>query len=295
MKPDHIDDARATIKRNDQRSIDVVLVNIPASAGYLDVEERTTPRLSTCDGERAHRLSARSPIEGRAWRAARIATRIVLERWIGPGVRGRAFELEPGGRPHLGVGALAFSLSHSGSYALIAVARRGTIGADIEQVRPLQMSDERRARIVSAARRLSSLGDPSAVSMTTQDEADVLQAWVRLEAIAKASGLGIAHLLTKTGVIGDGKANLGQRLSGFAVRDLVVGSDDGPHTGNATTLDPASALLPSPAVWKSSRDQPREPVAYVAAIAAPSLPSVIPVTSFPANADALARFLANAA
>ncbi len=280
---------------NDQRSFDVVLVDIPAIAGYLDLEERATPRLSTCDSERAIRMSAHSPNEGRAWRTARVATRIVLERWIGPEIRGRAFALEPGGRPHLGSGAVAFSLSHSGSFALIAVARHGTIGADIEQVRPLRMSDERRARIVSAARRLSPSCSPIAAPLSAYGEADVLQAWVRLEAIAKASGLGIAHLLTKTGVIGDGKANLGQRLSGLAVRDLVVGSDDGPHTGNATTLDPASALLPSPAVWKSSRDQPREPVAYVAAIAAPSLPAVIPVTSFPANADALARFLANAA
>lgn len=279
---------------NDQRSFDVVLVDIPAIAGYLDLEERATPRLSTCDSERAIRMSAHSPNEGRAWRTARVATRIVLERWIGPEIRGRAFALEPGGRPHLGSGAVAFSLSHSGSLALIAVARHGTIGADIEQVRPLRMSDERRARIVSAARRLSPSCSPIAAPLSAYGEADVLQAWVRLEAIAKASGLGVGQLLTETGVIGDGTANLSQRLSGFAVRDIAVGSADASLAADAPT-HAVSALIRSTAELKTSCDQPRDHEAYVAAIAAASLPAVMPVTPFPANADALAEFLAFAA
>lgn len=276
---------------SDQCSFDVVLVDIPAIAGYLDLEERATPRLSTCDSERAIRMSAHSPNEGRAWRTARVATRIVLERWIGPEIRGRAFALEPGGRPHLGSGAVAFSLSHSGSLALIAVARHGTIGADIEQVRPLRMSDERRARIVSAARRLSPSCSPIAAPLSAYGEADVLQAWVRLEAIAKASGLGVGQLLTETGVIGDGTANLSQRLSGFAVRDVPVGSPDDAPAADARH-DSLSPSVQSAAALKSGPYQPRDHEAYVAAIAAPSLPAVIPVTSFPANADALAEFLA---
>ena len=46
-------------------------------------------------------------------------------------------------------GGPAFSLSHTGGFALIGVTRSQTIGVDLEQVRPLAMSPRRREEIVA--------------------------------------------------------------------------------------------------------------------------------------------------
>jgi 4'-phosphopantetheinyl transferase len=90
------------------------------------------------------------------------------------------------------------------------------------------------------------------------DDACVLEAWVCLEAVAKARGNGIGPLLTEGGVVG-GSRDGSVSKSEFEIRKL---------------------------------DMPR---GYVAAVAAKSLPPELPVVPFPDNAEALARFLMPAA
>ncbi|MGO4683910.1 4'-phosphopantetheinyl transferase family protein [Hyphomicrobium sp. 2TAF46] len=222
---------------------EVFFVDLVKSASLLEAEEKATPRLSASDIARVASMSGDS--EGRRlWRNARIATRVVLERAGGSGIRQADFEIEPGGRPRLAAGSPWFNVSHTGGAALIAVSKNTPVGVDLERKqRSLKMSGERRQRIIASAQRFGADRQLSAIH-----DADVMTAWVRLEAAAKALGIGIGRLLTEQGVVGGKGRNQPQDTGyGLAVRNLEAGDE------------------------------------YVAAIAAERLPEKLEVLPFPAN------------
>ena len=113
------------------------------------------------------------------------------------------------------------------------------------------VTPERRQRIVAAAAGFA--GDEKA---DPDSDVDVLRAWVRLEAVAKARGSGIGVLLTEEGVIG------------------------------GTAGKPEKSVKSSPAVANIDVGTP-----YVAAVAADVLRGEIAVRRFPKHADELAEFL----
>lgn len=230
----------------------IVFVDLDASCAFLEAEEARTPRLGASDIVRAVRLAG-DPRRQQLWRGARIALRVVLERIAGPEIRGVDFEIATGGRPALGAGQPHFSVSHTDAVALIAVSRLAPVGVDIERVRELSMNADRRGRIIAAA-----AGFAPDVSFDTNSNADVLKAWVGLEAIAKARGSGIGVVLTEAGVIGH-RANEGEDHHGFSVAALRV------------------------------------PKPYIAAVAMPELSENITVQIFPSRADEFDAFLVRSA
>jgi 4'-phosphopantetheinyl transferase len=233
--------------------VEVVFVDLEASGALLEAEEAATPRLAASDILRSERLSP-DPVRQRLWRSARIATRIVLERAAGPTVRRIDFEIAVAGRPSLGEGLPHFNVSHSGEAALIAVSEATPVGVDIEQLRTLAMTDDRRRRIIAAA---ATLADGPALDH--RRDGDVLRAWVRLEAVGKARGTGIGRLLTEQGVIGGANAIRGSHAaSDIHVVDLSV------------------------------------PPNYVAAVSSAALPQSIEVIAFPTRAEVLVTFLSEA-
>jgi 4'-phosphopantetheinyl transferase len=193
------------------RGIEIFFVDLVAATPFLEAEEERTPRLSDADIARSGAMADGEA--SRLWRASRIATRIALERIGGAGLRRIAFEIEPGGRPVLGQGEPHFNVSHTKGAALIAIAQNRPVGIDIEpKNRALKMSRERRQRIVIAAGRVGARPD-----LAAENDTDVLVAWVQLEAVAKALGIGIGRLLTEEGVVG-GR----QRGSGSAVPRVIA-------------------------------------------------------------------------
>lgn len=242
--------ARGEASRASLQDLDVVFVDLDQSRALIEREEACTPRLSASDQLRADRLSD-DPARQTLWRGARIATRIVLERTAGLEMRGAEFVIASGGRPTLGEGWPHFNVSHTASVALIAVCRSSPVGVDIECRRTLSMSPDRRRRIVAAA---AGLADGNAID--PESDVDVLRAWVRLEAVAKARGSGIGALLTEEGVIG-GVARLAQNLE-------------------QPSLATAALDVEAP---------------YIAAIAADTLPVEIGIRRFPVSAEALRDFL----
>jgi 4'-phosphopantetheinyl transferase len=91
---------------------------------------------------------------------------------IAAGARGKPFIA---GGPH-------FSLSHSDDVALVAVAARGTVGVDVEGIRPeLRLAEF--ARDLLPAREVA---DIEAMPRERRERA-WFQAWTRWEAIAKAA------------------------------------------------------------------------------------------------------------
>ena len=246
-----VDSGAVTLSR--LSDLEIVFVDLDASRALLESEEANTPRLSSSDHLRVERLSG-DPGRQSLWRAARIATRIVLEGAAGPEVRRVDFEIAVGGRPKLGEGFPHFNVSHTADVALIAVCWSSPVGADIERHRVLSMTPERRQRIVAAA-----AGFVSRERVDPDSDVDVLRAWVRLEAVAKARGSGIGVLLTEEGVIGGASGN---------------------HE------KPGKPGKPSPAVADLDVDTP-----YLAAVAADVLPNEIAVRRFPERAEELTEFL----
>jgi phosphopantetheinyl transferase len=149
--------------------------------------------------------------------AAHVAVRLLLQHTFSAAVAGLTLEPDAYGRPSLPQGiAGAFSLSHTQGHALIAVSRRPHVGVDLERSRVLQMSPPRRAIVEAAAENVANAPLPG-----TGDDR-LLQAWVRLEALAKADGRGIGHLLTAAGAIGaKGPPSVGRPLAAVAMRDRL--------------------------------------------------------------------------
>ena len=171
------------------------LVDLEASARAIQaVAERLGSPFAAEPG--TARMPAATPIlEDKA--LARLALRQSLARIVGPDRASRPFAVRPGGKPALAASPYpsaptpAFSLSHAGHAVLIAIAPAEPIGVDLETIRPLRLSDHRRVLLEQAALALvpgSPLPDASA-------DQRFIQAWVRLEAFAKATGEGIGHLL----------------------------------------------------------------------------------------------------
>lgn len=158
-----------------------------------EIEDKTS-RLSLDETARADAIQAVDVAT--RWRAAHIALRLVLERTLGPTIRSVPLIISPRGKPTLDGHQLAFSLSHAANEVLIATSEFGAVGVDLEASRTVRMSDDRRQAIEHGAASLS--GQP----LPAEPMARFLQAWVRLEALAKAEGSGLAAILSQAGAYG---------------------------------------------------------------------------------------------
>jgi 4'-phosphopantetheinyl transferase len=115
------------------------------------------------------------------------------------------------GRPTVaGDDQLSFSLSHSGSFAVIALAHDDTrVGVDVEAIRS-------RPRLAALAARV--LNDEEHAEWLALDDAEeqlrsFLRAWTAKEAYLKALGIGIATKLR----------DVPARVGGWQTRELDVG------------------------------------------------------------------------
>jgi 4'-phosphopantetheinyl transferase len=98
------------------------------------------------------------------------------------------------GKPHLAdqdVGAVAFNLSHSGDVVLLAFARNGNVGVDVECW--THRTDE--PAMDSIALGVFSEHERAALSRLESSEkrAAFYSIWSRKEAYIKATGLGVSH------------------------------------------------------------------------------------------------------
>ncbi len=212
-------------------------VDLAAAGAALHTLEERTPRLSAADRARAADLS--DLVVRAEWVATHIALRLLIERAAGTQWRRAALVRSERGKPHLPGTPLAFSISHAPGLALIGLAPRGRIGVDIERARRVRVGEARRARIEEAGAALTAEPLPS------EGNARFLQAWVRLEALAKADGCGIGRLLTRLGILGvsdevrGGQASAGDMVAALlageappSVRDLQLG--DGVYAAAAS-------------------------------------------------------------
>ena len=155
------------------------------------------------------------------------ALRLLLARYVGMAAACAPFAIGPQGKPRLaGAAGPEFSLTHSGDFALVGISTAGAIGVDIEIVRPLRMTAERRQQIIAAA--IAVAGRPLPERATGDgtgsagSDAAGIQAWVRLEAVAKATGEGMGRLLTRQGIIGARAPSSSGLVASIPVVDLSL-------------------------------------------------------------------------
>lgn len=170
-------------------------VDLSAGAAALQAVEQRLPRLSEADRSRAATFSDAAARD--EWLCAQIALRLVLEHAVGATWRGLAFTRESRGKPQLAGAPVAFSLSHAPGLALIGITRNDSVGVDVERARKVRIAAARRTRICDAGAAMASAALPDC------GDGGFLQAWVRLEALAKADGCGIGRLLTRLGIFGE--------------------------------------------------------------------------------------------
>jgi 4'-phosphopantetheinyl transferase len=128
---------------------------------------------------------------------------------------------------------------------LIGVTRDGAIGVDLEEVRPVRIAQIRRRDILAAGAALI----PSAPITQLSEEAAFMRAWVRLEALAKARGDGLARTLSALGLRTAARSDVSQVAAGVAqhlaatglrLHDLALA----PGRVGAVALDRTLALPP---------------------------------------------------
>jgi 4'-phosphopantetheinyl transferase len=158
-------------------------------------------------------------IRSRGWRRARIVLRLVLATHVGLTQARAPLVVSSRGKPRLASLGPEFSLSHSGALLLLAVSPRGPLGVDIETRTTVEMDERRRTAIERAATALA----PDAPLPSSSVVQRFLQAWTRLEAVAKATGAGIGQVLTELAITGPASAlEDRQVMSAAAVEDLAL-------------------------------------------------------------------------
>ena len=207
-------------------ALELWCVDTRAAGPALHAIERSVPLLS--DWERHRAATFADPAQAEEWLAAHIALRIVLERMLGNAARGVTFARAALGKPRLDGAPIAFSLSHIPGLALIALAREGIVGVDVERARAVRVREPRRTRIEAAGAALNA-SDP----LPEGGDARFLQAWVRLEALAKGEGCGVGRLLARLGISGpstDQEGDFRARIDGnlaetqiATIRDVALG------------------------------------------------------------------------
>jgi len=202
--------------------------------------------------------------------AARIVLRLALSRHIGAGAARKDILPGASGRPEIPDIPWCFSISHTDGLALVALSQRRPLGVDIERDRPIRVSADRAARLriamaqlccdpPNSAERIPSEGGYRLENQTAEPGRNrLIDAWVQLEALAKADGRGIHWLLQALGVVGVGdptaRAEVARLLSQCVLRRLpefanaaaaiaYPRSDPDRDCAGAVTVAPARSLL----------------------------------------------------
>jgi 4'-phosphopantetheinyl transferase len=183
--------------------VDVWLVDIDATGDALDALDQHFALLTVDERARASGLDI---LRAQQWTRTRVALRALLASRLGLQAAQGPYELSAAGKPRLVGSTLDFSLSHSGRFALIALSGGGPVGVDIETRNQVNMHPDRLQAIESAAMTLA----PDVPLPARDDATRFVQAWTRLEALAKATGAGIGTLLISLGIRGPATA-LGDR------------------------------------------------------------------------------------
>jgi 4'-phosphopantetheinyl transferase len=178
--------------------------------------------------ETARSGSFQSESARRRFIGAHVLLRTVLGEFVGVAPQNLRFDHGPCGKPRLAnnsTDSVWFSLAHSGELALAAISATSEVGVDVERMRPIPEA-------LAIAERAFDSSSCIALHETAPEHRDAtfLRQWTRLEALAKATGCGLAPLLEQEELSGAGRIverlgdEYGRRARRFEVIDLPLES-----------------------------------------------------------------------
>ena len=144
----------------------------------LKERDRLESMLSTEEKSRAD--SYRYQTDRDTFVTCRGLLRVLLGVYTGENPMDVELTASPSGKP-MTRGSVDFSVSHSSNYALIAVSEEGSIGVDVEQVRPLPLLNEMAARLFHPSQTEVVMGLPEVERLRLY-----FKAWTINESIKKA-------------------------------------------------------------------------------------------------------------
>jgi len=155
-------------------------------AADLDTVGVETDVLSEDELERADRF--RFERDRRRFVAARSVLRRMLARYVDTGPAAISFEYGQYGKPDVPGAPVSFNVSHSGSYALLAIGPRFELGVDVEVLDVARADDLLVAKQFFSLREIETL---RAHAPSARPRA-FLRCWTRKEAFVKARGDGLS-------------------------------------------------------------------------------------------------------
>jgi 4'-phosphopantetheinyl transferase len=141
-------------------------------------------QLSSEEAERAARFYF--PTDRSRFILSHAILRQILARYLRREPGQLHFSVNEYRKPFLDGGGLEFNLSHSGDFALIAIAQARKVGVDVEQIRTDFETEDIGRRFFSQAEMLELQSLP-----IEQREAAFFRCWTRKEAYIKAQGMGL--------------------------------------------------------------------------------------------------------
>ena len=149
------------------------------------VRLRISSVLSADEQERARRF--RFERDRRWFEVGRGLLRIFLAEYLGGSPEAIAFDYGRNGKPVLKEGGISFNLTHSDDLALFAFASSGSIGIDVERIRPMPEALRLASRFFSESERRTIEALPEADRLL-----GFFTCWTRKEAYIKAIGAGLS-------------------------------------------------------------------------------------------------------
>lgn len=151
-------------------------VHVPDMLNRLD-ELRSV--LCEREAEKAARFRRESDRQSSI--SARGALRILLSGYTGAAASDIDFHYSENGKPYIADLEVAFNVTHSGEWVVLAFGRNRSIGVDIEQIR-------REVEIGAIASRYFTAEEVDLIERAEDEHALFFQLWARKEAYVKAAG-----------------------------------------------------------------------------------------------------------
>ena len=173
----------------DRDAIHVWKCDVSAVAEYEPMLRRSLHGIELARGSRFHHAADRTRFQ-----LSRGLLRALSSHYLGRPAAALAIDAGEFGKPHLAgadQGLLAFNISHSGDLLLLAFARSGRLGVDVERW-SLTLRDSERQRIANS---VFSVGEQAAIAQLPAEarQAAFYCVWTRKEAYIKATGLGLSR------------------------------------------------------------------------------------------------------
>jgi 4'-phosphopantetheinyl transferase len=162
----------------------------------------------------------RNPIDGERYVAAHGSLRLILAGYLECEPRDISFGDGELGKPFIEGADLEFNLSHSGTMALIAVARGRPVGVDVERIRIIPDQEDILARIATEEESAAF----ASVALSDRD-AEFFRLWTRTEALCKVTGEGIGTFSPCRESISDCRLVELRDLDGYAACVAAPGFD----------------------------------------------------------------------